>query len=736
MWGVEPFLDVDRSSRVLEYEAHLLGDVHEQVVENLELYRIDRGANGGAIRERHDAVEHKIAGWRRGRSPAGFDDGGRRVFNDYGGTIDLLVRTKAAAIEERGLALRSIHDRREHTDRFGRRCGWVSVCRCQLGVLGLADCFDLHRLDDERPFRRGEAKPSEVHGFEGRLHRCDIASLDSKRRVRALVANRQPPHGHDLFGADALGHDRLATRRFEDLPPIAQIAEHLGRKSIFDRGVGHVTDVGETDSDRREHAGVGMNHDPLDAQAIGHKAGVLTTGTAEAHKRVLRDVVAPLHRDLLDRVRHVVDRYGQEALGNRFRRLASAGRRLDVGAQRVEPVVHDRFVERLVAIGPEHRGEEVGSQLAEQHVAIGDRQRSPVAVAGRTGVGASRVGSDPQATAVEMQDRTTARGDRVDVNHGRSHPDAGDLGFLHPLVLTGIVRHVGRCATHVEADDPVEARGLGGSDHADDATCGPREQRVLALEVLRIGQAAVRLHEQQPGADTVGPKTIVDLGDVATKDRREVSVDNRRVAARDQFHQRVHLVADRDLAESDRTGDRSELSLVFDVAIAMKQHDRHRVIPRGPDRHQLLASRVGIERLKHLALRAEPFIDFDHVGVQHLGQHDVEIEQAGSSLVTDAQRVGESLCRHKCGRFAFAFEQRVRRDGCTHLHRADAVDGQRLTVGEVEQIANALHRGIVVTARVLGQQLVRGRRSVGVMRDEVGERAAAIDPEVDGRLGN
>ena len=58
---IEPLLDVDRIGGVLQRDAHLLGDRHEEIVEDLEHHRIGLGADGDALRQRHDPLEHEIA---------------------------------------------------------------------------------------------------------------------------------------------------------------------------------------------------------------------------------------------------------------------------------------------------------------------------------------------------------------------------------------------------------------------------------------------------------------------------------------------------------------------------------------------------------------------------------------------------------------------------------------------------------------------------------------------------
>ena len=56
-----------------------------------------------------------------------------------------------------------------------------------------------------------------------------------------------------------------------------------------------------------------MDDDAADAEHLRDLRRVLTAGAAEAAQREARDVVAALHGDLLDRVRHALDGDAQEA---------------------------------------------------------------------------------------------------------------------------------------------------------------------------------------------------------------------------------------------------------------------------------------------------------------------------------------------------------------------------------------------------------------------------------------
>jgi hypothetical protein len=104
----------------------------------------------------------------------------------------------------------------------------------------------------------------------------------------------------------------------------------------FDRGLAHRDLVGQAHAVGAEHAGQRVHEDPAHAQRVGHAAGMLAAGAAEALQRVLRDVVAPRHRDALDGIGHVLDGDLQEAFGQATRRGGAAGGLLHLRGQRVK----------------------------------------------------------------------------------------------------------------------------------------------------------------------------------------------------------------------------------------------------------------------------------------------------------------------------------------------------------------------------------------------------------------
>ncbi|KAG1223284.1 hypothetical protein G6F68_020387 [Rhizopus microsporus] len=60
--------------------------------------------------------------------------------------------------------------------------------------------------------------------------------------------------------------------------------------------------------------------------------------------------------------------------------------------------------------------------------------------------------------------------------------------------------HVGRGAAHVETDHLRESGDFAGTHHAHDAAGRAGQDRVLATEAVRVGQAAAGLHEHETDA--------------------------------------------------------------------------------------------------------------------------------------------------------------------------------------------------------------------------------------------
>ncbi len=477
------------------------------------------------------------------------------------------------------------------------------------------------------------------------------------------------------------------------------------------------------------------------AQAVGDQAGVLAAGAAETVEHVPGDVVAALHGDLLDRVRHVLDRDADEAVGDLLGRASVA----DLARQGGERCCHGCGVEGLVLVRPENFWKEIRDELSHHHVGVGDRQRPAAAVAGRPRIGAGGIRADAEPRAVEVEDRASSCRHRVDQHHRCAHAHPRHLGLEGALVLAVKMADVGRRAAHVEADQPGETGLPAGLRHADHAARRPRQDGVLALEQIGRGEPARRHHEHQPdrivgvaarrrflwGDGTRRDAELTgDPGDVARQDRRQIGVDHGGVAAADQLDQRRDLVAHRHLGETELARQRGDAALVLRIAVGVDEQDRHR-----PDavRLRLLqrrAHRGEIGLPLERAVGAHAFVDLDDALEQHFRLDDLPGENFWARLVADLQRIAKTPRGDEDGALALALQQRVGGDRGAHLHRADATGRDGLAGFEAEEIADALHGGVAVGLGVFRQQLVGGQPAVRMAADHVGEGAAAIDPEI------
>ena len=359
-----------------------------------------------------------------------------------------------------------------------------------------ANRFDRHRLDHHLLGPVDEAEACLVRLLEGALHRRRAARRHHQRGVGAGVADMRTHEDLDLARWHALAGDFVA-RLFSEPRALAfDGGERLGAEHQLDRLLARGADIGEPHAIGRQQRRERMDQHLGHAERIGDEAGVLAAGAAEAVERVARHVVAALHRNLLDRVRHVLDRDLDEAVGDLLGGVLPTCFDSSPKAPR-----HRTGVERLVLVRPENLREEIRHQLAGHHIGVGDRQRPVAAVTFRSRIGARRIRPDAEAGAVEMQDRTAARRDRVDQHHRRAHAHAGDLCLEGALVFAVEMRHVGRGAAHVEADQPVEAGLPPSLGHADHAARRSGQDRVLALEQIGGGEPARRHHEHQ--ADVV-----------------------------------------------------------------------------------------------------------------------------------------------------------------------------------------------------------------------------------------
>ena len=115
---------------------------------------------------------------------------------------------------------------------------------------------------------------------------------------------------------------------------------------------------------------------------------------------------------------------------------------------------------------------------------------------------------------------------------------------------------------------------------------------------------------------------------------------------------------------------------------------------------------------------------------QHVRLDDLLGEDVRAGLIADLQCVAEAARCDKKGAVALALQQGVGGNRCAHLHRADGARRDRLARLDAHQAADALDGCVFVGFGIFRQQFAGMDGAFGVARDDVGERAAPVDPEI------
>ncbi len=184
------------------------------------------------------------------------------------------------------------------------------------------------------------------------------------------------------------------------------------------------------------------------------------------------------------------------------------------------------------------------------------------------------------------------------------------------------------------------------------------------------------------------------------------------------------------LLEPDIASERGDLPFVLTETVGVHEHDGD-----AADAVALRAQKLGTHGIEvhsalYRAVGADALVHFGDAFVEHVRLDDVPGEDFRPCLVADTQRVAEAPGDQEECAIALALEQRVGRDGGTHLHRADARDRNGLRGRQPEQAPDALDRGIRIGPGIFRQQFLGREMTVRPPADHVGEGAAAVDPEI------
>ena len=266
----------------------------------------------------------------------------------------------------------------------------------------------------------------------------------------------------------------------------------------------------------------------------------------------------------------------------------------------------------------------------------------------------------------------------MDAHHRRAHAHAGHQGLESALEgacsAATEVADIGGRTTHVEADDAIVPSGHGRAHHANDAAGRARQDGVLALEAVRLGQAPAALHEEQAHPGHLRGHAV----HVAAQDGAEVGIHHGGVAARHQLHHRADLVRHAHLGEAHLARDTRRRGLMRAEAPAVQEDDGAGADAGVQGLLQRGAQCRLVQRRDQITVRAHAFLGLRHLLVQQFGQQDAAVEQARPGLVGNAQGVAETPGGDQQRRFTLALQQRVGGHRGTHLDTGHLLRRHRL----------------------------------------------------------
>ena len=140
--------------------------------------------------------------------------------------------------------------------------------------------------------------------------------------------------------------------------------------------------------------------------------------------------------------------------------------------------------------------------------------------------------------------------------------------------------------------------------------------------------------------------------------------------------------------------------------------------------------RRGVDRRNLDPLRCDATTGLEDLLVKRRWQMDVEVEEPRSRLSADFEQICKTAIHNQQRTRALALKKRVGRNRSAHFYHFDGSCGDAIVQPDAENTFDTGDRGVCVALRVLAQQLQRLDCTVRRDCDNVGKRAAAIDPEL------
>ena len=495
---IQSLFDVDRVRGVLQLQTHLLGNVHEQVVEHLQQHRVNPCACGIGHCPWRDPREHQMVQGGQLGTPTRLDHRGGIGLGDDGRPRDLVTRTHVGAHHQGRLlpATLAVH---AHSFALGHIAHRVQALQLLTGCVPGNHRFHRHRLHHQGLAAHQKCKPLAISLLKPSLDVRQRTKRHDQGCIAALVTHMHTLAQKDLALTQGLGAQFLLSPQGQGLQVGHPCAHGFSAQAHLYRLLANQALIGQAHAVGRQHTRQRVHQDARHAQSVGHQTSVLPTGPTKTLQGVFGHVVAAGHRYFFDRIGHLLHGDVHKALGHRLHRHVGGCRRcgFDLRQQGIKARAHRSRVQGLVTARAKHMGEMLGLDFAQQHIGIGQGQGATPAVTGRAGVGPGALWPHPKPRPVKLQQRTATRGHGVDAHHRGAHAHPCYLGFKLALKLTGKMTHVGGRAAHVKANHPRRAvqtlamgkRQLGRARHAHNAARRAGQNRVLALERMGIGQA-------------------------------------------------------------------------------------------------------------------------------------------------------------------------------------------------------------------------------------------------------
>ena len=360
---------------------------------------------------------------------------------------------------------------------------------------------------------------------------------------------------------------------------------------------------------------------------------------------------------------------GHPRVGDRENRLG--------GGERIEPEgpAHpsaDRLARRLHVEPPQLAADRpLGIDPAEQEVGVGDGR----AIATRGVAGGSRRGAGAlrphlqESAGIDPGDRTAARADRRDLDHGRAHDQAEVERRLRGQGRRAVAHEgdVEARAAHVAGDDVAEPGRLGDPHRRHDPGRGTAQDRVHGPEpsVGSAREATVRLDDRERRPNAAPVELALEHLEVAPDDGLQGGVKHRGRGPLELADLGQDLVARGDEAGlgPKAADDLGRTPLVGRVGVGVEEDDRDRptALLRQATRRRF--DLQGVDRLADLARGERPFADLEAAVARH-DRREGPPEPPGPRPIAPAhlEHVAEPASREDPGGGDLALEHGVRAD--------------------------------------------------------------------------